>query len=86
MSPRTRNPFQTTIVLVIIALLAGYGLHALAQGRVDTRTPITSLGNSSSNGVAFAWFFDASERTVYVCRAGQSPGDGVDCRAKAALQ
>ena len=77
-----------TIRLASVALLAaltGYGLHALAQGRMDIRTAVMTLGTSSSNGVSFAWFYDPADRTVYVCRAGQSGGEGIDCKAKTTL-
>jgi hypothetical protein len=69
----------------LLSALAGYGLYAFAQPRVDARTAITPIGSSSSNGVSFAWFYDATDRTVYVCRAGAGGGDGVDCRPKTAL-
>jgi len=73
------------IVIMVLATLAGYALHAFAQARVDIRTGVTNLGTSSSNGVSFAWFYDPADRTVYVCRAGSTASDGVDCKAKAAL-
>ncbi len=70
--------------LVLIAVLAGFGFHALAQVRADVRPPVTSIGTSSSNGISFAWLYDPTDRTVYVCRTGQ--GDGaVDCKAKTTL-
>jgi hypothetical protein len=69
---------------VLATVAAGYGLHALAQSRIDARLAATPIGTSSSNGISFAWFYDASERTVYVCRSGGS-SDAVDCRAKAQL-
>jgi hypothetical protein len=73
-------------ILLIGALLAGYALHAWAQqGRIDLRPAITPVGTSSSNGVSFAWFYDSTERTVYVCRAAQGAADVVDCKAKAQL-
>ena len=72
-------------VSLVIALLAGYGLHALAQSRIDVRPAVTPMGTSSSNGVSFAWFFDANSRTVHVCRAGQNPGAPLDCRAATTL-
>ena len=73
------------VVLVLMAALAGYGFHALAQPRVDARLTLTSIGNSSSNGISFAWFYDSSERTVYVCRTGQAAGETVECKARATL-
>jgi hypothetical protein len=72
------------IVIMVVAALAGYALHAFAQ-RVDIRTGVTTVGTSSSNGVSFAWFYDAADRTVYVCRAGSTAPEGVDCKAKATL-
>ena len=70
--------------LVLIAVLAGFGFHALAQVRADVRPPVTSIGTSSSNGISFAWLYDPTDRTVYVCRTVQ--GDGaVDCKAKTTL-
>ena len=71
--------------VAVLSALAGYGLYAFAQPRVDARTAATPIGTSSSNGVSFAWFYDATDRTVYVCRAGASGGDGVDCRPKTTL-
>jgi hypothetical protein len=71
--------------VALLAALTGYALHAWAQGRIDIRTAVTTLGTSSSNGVSFAWFYDPADRTVYVCRAGQTGGDGVDCKAKTTL-
>ena len=71
--------------VALVAALGGYALHALAQGRIDIRTAVTTIGTSSSNGVSFAWFYDPADRTVYVCRAGSAAGDAVDCKAKTAL-
>ncbi len=73
------------LALPLLAALAGYGLYAFAQPRVDARTAVTPIGTSSSNGVSFAWFYDATDRTVYVCRSGAGGGDGVDCRPKTTL-
>lgn len=68
------------------ALLAGAALVAWAQqGRVDVRTAVTPMGTSSSNGVSFAWFYDPTDRSVYVCRSAQASGDAIDCKAKAQL-
>lgn len=72
------------IALILAAAAGGYGLHALAQSRFDVRTTAAPLGTSSSNGISFAWFYDPSQRTVYLCRAG-STGETIDCRAKAQL-
>jgi hypothetical protein len=71
--------------LALIAALAGFGFHAFAQSRADVRPAVTSLGSSSSNGISFAWFYDSTERTVYVCRAGHGSGDTVECKARTTL-
>jgi hypothetical protein len=68
---------------VFAAAAAGYGIHALAQSRFDARPSVAPMGTASSNGISFAWFYDASDRTVYVCRTGS--GDTVDCKAKRQL-
>ncbi len=70
--------------MVLMALCAGYGLYAFGQGRLDVRPTVVTLGSSSSNGVSFAWLYDATERTVYVCRVGGA-ADTLDCKAKATL-
>lgn len=75
---------RVTVVL-IAALLAGYALHAWAQGRIDLRSAVTPMGTSSSNGISFAWFYDSTERIVYVCRAAQAAADAIDCKAKTQL-
>ena len=75
-----------TFGLLLIAAIATYGLHAFAQIRADVRTSLTPIGSSSSNGISFAWFYDSTERMVFVCRIGQAPGDSVDCKAKTTLQ
>ena len=77
------------ITLVVVALLAGYGIHAFAQDRspieraaaVFTLTPIPS---SSSNDLSFVWLYDAANRRVYVCRTSGTGGT-VDCKGKADL-
>ena len=71
--------------VVLVAVLTGYGIHALAQSRIDVRPAVTPMGTSSSNGVSFAWCYDPSMRTVYVCRTGQKVGNALDCQAKATL-
>ena len=71
--------------LVLVAVVATYAFHALGQIRADARAVATPIGNSSSNGTSFAWFYDQSERTVFVCRIGQGPADTVDCKAKTTL-
>ena len=71
--------------LVLVAAVAGYGFHALAQPRVDVRSTLTPIGNSSSNGISFAWFYDSTERTVYVCRVGQAGAETLECKARTTL-
>ena len=73
------------LTLVVVAALTGYAVHVLGQTRVDTRAAVTPIVSSSSNGVSFAWFYDPAGRTVYVCRAGPSPGDTLECKARTAL-
>ncbi|MEO7851828.1 MAG: hypothetical protein ABIR94_06170 [Rubrivivax sp.] len=73
-------------ILVLGALLAGYAMHAWAQqGRIDVRTTVTPMGTSSSNGISFAWFYDPTDRSVYVCRTAQAAGDAIDCKARTQL-
>ena len=68
------------------ALLSGAALVGWAQqGRIDVRTAVTPMGTSSSNGVSFAWFYDATDRSVHVCRTTQTSGDAIDCKAKVQL-
>jgi hypothetical protein len=74
-----------TLALLVIAAMAGYALHVLAQTRADTRAAVTPIVSSSSNGVSFAWFYDPAERTVYACRAGQGGADTVECKARTTL-
>ena len=73
------------LALVVVAALTGYTLHVLAQTRVDTRAAVTPIVSSSSNGISFAWFYDPAERIVYVCRAGQTSADTLECKARTAL-
>jgi hypothetical protein len=75
---------RTLAALIIAAAAAGYGLHALAQSRFDVRPAMAPIGTSSSNGISFAWFYDPTERAVYVCRSGGS-SDTVECKARAQL-
>ncbi len=72
-----------TLALVAAVALTGYTLHLLAQPRVDTRSAVTPIASSSSNGVSFAWFYDPADRAVYVCRAGS--GETVECKARTTL-
>jgi hypothetical protein len=73
-------------MLLLGALLAGYALHALAQGgRIDVRAAVTPIGSSSSNGVSFVWFYDAADRSVQVCRTSHAAGEAIDCKAKTQL-
>ena len=72
-------------VMLVAALLAGYALHGWAQGRIDARSTVTPMGTSSSNGVSFAWFYDSTDRAVYVCRAAQGAADAIECKPKALL-
>jgi hypothetical protein len=69
---------------VLMAACAGYGLHAFGQGRLDARPTVVTIGSSSSNGMSFAWLYDSTERTVYLCRTGQG-ANTVDCSAKTTL-
>ena len=69
---------------VLMAVCAGYGFYAFGQGRLDARPTVVTIGSSSSNGVSFAWLYDATERTVYACRVGGA-GDTLDCKAKTTL-
>jgi hypothetical protein len=71
--------------MLAIAALVGYGVHAIAQGRTDLRPAVTPIGSASSNGIAFTWFFDSAERTVYLCRSGQGADDAVQCKVPAKL-
>ncbi|MEP7207974.1 MAG: hypothetical protein ABI920_13630 [Casimicrobiaceae bacterium] len=71
--------------LLVLAVAAAYGALALAQVRTDLRPPVTTLGTSSSNGISFAWFYDPSDRSVFVCRAGSAPAGDLECKAHARL-
>ena len=71
--------------LMLVAVIAGYGFHALAQGRPDVRQTVTPIGTSSSNGLSFVWFYESTTRAVYVCRTGQSGADPVECKAGTTL-
>jgi hypothetical protein len=70
---------------LLIVLLAGYAFHAWAQSQINVRPTVTPIGTSSSNGISFAWFYDASARTVYLCRAGQGVTTPLDCKATTQL-
>jgi hypothetical protein len=71
---------------VVVAVLTGYGFHVFAQGRIDVRPALTPMASSSSNGVSFAWFYDPTLHTVYVCRAGQGISETLECKARTTLQ
>lgn len=71
--------------VALVAVLVGYALRAIAQRQIDVRPAAMTVGTSSSDGVSFAWFYDASERAVYVCRAGSKAKDRVVCSPKAML-
>jgi hypothetical protein len=71
---------------VVVAMLVGYGVHVFAQGRIDARPALTPIASSSSNGVSFAWFYDPTQNTVYVCRAGHGTGETHECKARTTLQ
>ena len=73
------------VSLLVAAAIATYAIHALGQIRTDARAAATPIGNSSSNGTSFAWFYDHTERTVFVCRISQASTDTVDCKAKTTL-
>jgi hypothetical protein len=73
------------VAVALIAAFAGFGFHVFAQSRAEIRPAVTSLGSSSSNGISFAWFYDSTERMVYVCRAGHGGGDTIECKAKTPL-
>jgi hypothetical protein len=72
------------LVSVLVVALAGYALHALAQVRFDTRSAVTAIASSSSEGVSFVWFYDPSDHAVYACqtRGGQNT---VECKARTTL-
>jgi hypothetical protein len=73
-------------MLLFGAILAAYALHAWAQqGRIDVRAAVTPMGTSSSNGVSFAWFYDSTDRMVYVCRAAPGAADAIECKARTHL-
>lgn len=72
-------------VFVVAAALAGYWLYAVAQTGIDVRPPVTPIGTSSSDGVSFAWFYDASNRNVYVCRTAKAVEGTLDCKGRSAL-
>ena len=73
------------LVPVVVALLTGYALHALAQARIDTRSAVSPIASSSSEGVSFVWFYDAAERAVYACHTGRGAQNAVECKARATL-
>lgn len=70
--------------VALVAVLLGYWLFATAQTPIDVRPLVAPVGTSSSDGVSFAWFYDASNRNVYVCRSGKGV-EGIECRSGRAL-
>lgn len=74
-----------TVGFILVAAIATYAIHAVAQLRADARALVTPIASSSSNGASFAWFYDSAERAVFVCRVGPAPADPLDCKAKATL-
>jgi hypothetical protein len=67
---------------IVVSLLLGYGAYGLAQTRVDVRPSLTPIASSSSNGMSFAWFYDASSRTVYACVVASAQ---MECKTSAVL-
>ena len=81
----SEDTMMKIVALGLMSVCAGYGLYAFGQGRVDARPPtVVTIASSSSNGMSFAWLYDPTERTVYLCRVGQG-ADTLDCKAKATL-
>lgn len=76
---------RAALLIVVLSAVTGYAIHALAQSRVDVRPSMMPMASSSSNGVSFAWFYDAGTRAVVLCRAASGPNDPVDCRAHTTL-
>ena len=72
------------LVPVLMAAATGYALHAFAQVRIDTRSAVTPVASSSSEGVSFVWFYDPADRSVYACqtRGGQNT---VECKPRTTL-
>ena len=79
------NLMTKIAAFVLLAVLAGYGFHTLAQVRPEIRQSVMPIGTSSSNGVSFVWLYEPTERTVYACRAGQGGGDTVECKGRTTL-
>jgi hypothetical protein len=79
---------MTRFAAVVAALLAAYGIYALAQDRTQliqsAVTTLTPVASSSSQDSSFAWFYDAANRRIYVCRASATAAS-VDCKARADL-
>ena len=73
------------IVVVFIVACAGFGYNAFAQLRTDLRAAVSPIVSSSSNGVSYAWLYDPTDRSVYVCKIGPNAGDALDCKAKTTL-
>jgi hypothetical protein len=73
------------MAVVLLAACAGFSYSAFAQLRTDLRTVVSPIVSSSSNGISYAWLYDPTDRSVYVCRIGAAAGDTLECKAKATL-
>ena len=84
----TKEKRMRRFAAVVATLLAAYGIYALAQDRTQliqsAVTTLTPIASSSSQDSSFAWFFDAANRRVYVCRTSGTAAS-VDCKARADL-
>jgi hypothetical protein len=76
---------RLALLSIVLAAIAGYALHALAQPRFDTRPVMLPVPSASSNGVSFAWFYDSGTRAVVLCRAGSGANDPMDCKTHTTL-
>jgi hypothetical protein len=72
------------LVPILVAAAMGYALLAFAQARFDTRSTVTAVASSSSEGVSFVWFYDPADRGVYACQTRGGQG-AVECKPKATL-
>jgi hypothetical protein len=73
------------MAVVLLAACAGFGYNAFAQLRTDLRAVVSPIVSSSSNGISYAWLYDPTDRSVYVCRIGPAAADALECKAKATL-